>query len=87
MPVALQISLYPLRQMDIIEPINSFIEIFKTHGLETHVGSMSTLVYGDDDKVFRALQEAYKKATEFGEIVVVATLSNACPLPLKFDIS
>ncbi len=86
MPVALQVSLYPLRQMDIIEPIDSFIEIFKSYGLETHVGSMSTLVYGDDDKVFKALQEAYKKATEFGEIVVVATLSNACPLPLRFDI-
>ncbi len=86
MAVALQVSLYPLRQMDIIEPINSVIEIFKAHGLETHVGSMSTLVYGDDDKVFKALQSAYEKAAEFGEFVMVATLSNACPLPLKFDI-
>ncbi len=86
MAVALQVSLYPLRQMDIIEPINSVIEIFRSHGLETHVGSMSTLVYGDDEKVFKALQEAYAKASEFGEFVMVATLSNACPLPLKFDI-
>jgi len=86
MAVALQVSLYPLRQMDIIEPINSVIEIFKSYGLETHVGSMSTLVYGDDDKVFKALQDAYRKATEFGEVVLVATFSNACPLPLKFDI-
>ncbi|CUS76537.1 YKOF-related Family [Candidatus Kryptonium thompsonii] len=86
MAVALQISLYPLRQMDIIEPIDKVIDVFKSYGLETHVGSMSTLVYGDDEKVFKALQEAYAKASEFGEFVMVATLSNACPLPLKFDI-
>lgn len=86
MAVALQVSLYPLRQMDIIEPIDKVIEIFKSYGLETHVGSMSTLVYGEDEKVFKALQDAYKKASEFGEFVMVATFSNACPLPLKFDI-
>ncbi|CUU03550.1 YKOF-related Family [Candidatus Thermokryptus mobilis] len=86
MAVALQISLYPLRQMDIVEPINTVIEIFKRHGLETQVGSMSTLVYGEEEKVFEALSEAYKKATEFGEVVLVATFSNACPMPLRFDI-
>lgn len=86
MSVAIQISLYPLRQMDIIEPINSVIEIFKSYGLETHVGSMSTLIYGEDEQVFKALQDAYKKAAEFGEFVMVVTFSNACPLPLRFDV-
>ncbi len=86
MAVAVQLSLYPLRQMDIVEPINTVIEIFKSYGLETQVGSMSTLVYGEEEKVFEALREAYKKATEFGEVVLVATFSNACPMPLRFDI-
>ena len=83
MPVAIQISLYPLKQENIAEPINTIIEIFKSHNLETHTGSMSTLVYGDTDEVFKALKEAYEKATQFGETVMVVTLSNACPMPPK----
>ena len=27
--------------------IDKVIDVFKSYGLETHVGSMSTLVYGD----------------------------------------
>lgn len=86
MSVAIQVSLYPLRQVDIVEPINSVIDIFRTHGLETRVGSMSTLVYGEDEQVFKALREAYRRASEFGDFVMVVTFSNACPLPLRFDI-
>jgi hypothetical protein len=42
---------------------------------------MSTLVWGDDEDVFPALMEAFRKAAAVGDTVMVITLSNACPRP------
>jgi len=53
--------------------------IFRQHGLDVTSGSMSTLVSGDDESVFAALQEAFRSAASDGEIDMVATISNACP--------
>jgi uncharacterized protein YqgV (UPF0045/DUF77 family) len=86
MSVAVQVSLYPLKRMEISEPISAVIDVFKSYGLEVHIGSMSTLVYGDEERVFQALKDAYLKAAGYGETVMVVTLSNASPLPLRFDI-
>jgi tRNA-Thr(GGU) m(6)t(6)A37 methyltransferase TsaA len=58
--------------------------IFHDHGLDVTPGPMSTLVSGDDESVFAALQEAFRSAARDGETVMVATFSNACPLPAHF---
>jgi hypothetical protein len=41
---------------------------------------MSTLVTGDAEVVFAALQEAFAKAAALGHVVMTVTLSNACPV-------
>jgi uncharacterized protein YqgV (UPF0045/DUF77 family) len=76
-----QISLYPLRQASIGPPIREAVRVFRQHGLETRIGEMSTLVWGEEQAVFAALQEAFHQTTEYGDAVMVVTLSNACPEP------
>lgn len=80
-PISAQISLYPLGQEDIATPIQEVIAVFAEHGLSHRVGSMSTLVWGDDEALFAALREAFARATGHGGAVMVITVSNACPLP------
>ena len=76
-----QVSIYPLKQPKIGPIIEETRAIFKRHGLDIHPGSMSTVVSGEFDTLFAALQEAYRTATEGGQAVMVITLSNACPGP------
>ena len=77
--VTAQVSLYPLRQVSIGPAIHEAMRVFREHGLETHMGVMSTVVWGEEQAVFAALQEAFHRATERGDAVMVITLSNACP--------
>jgi uncharacterized protein YqgV (UPF0045/DUF77 family) len=81
MSIAAQISLYPLRQASIGPPIREAMRVFREHGLGTRMGEMSTLVWGEEQAVFNALQEAFHRAAERGDAVMVVTLSNACPSP------
>jgi uncharacterized protein YqgV (UPF0045/DUF77 family) len=80
---AAQVGLYPLRQTRLSPAIDAALELFRAHGLDVTVGAMSTLVSGGDDAVFAALQEAFRRAAEAGDVVMVVTFSNACPLPPK----
>jgi hypothetical protein len=41
---------------------------------------MSTLVVGSDDDVFDGLKQAFREAADRGQVVLVATLSNACAI-------
>jgi uncharacterized protein YqgV (UPF0045/DUF77 family) len=79
--VSAQVSLYPLRQDRLSPVIDEAIKIFKNRGIEVELGPMSTLLTGDDQMIFEALTEAFRKGAEMGEIVMVVTLSNACPVP------
>ena len=41
---------------------------------------MSTTVTGEASTVFRALEEAFVQAGVSGRVVMVVTVSNACPV-------
>jgi tRNA-Thr(GGU) m(6)t(6)A37 methyltransferase TsaA len=43
---------------------------------------MSILISGDDESVFAALQEVFCTAASDGEVAMVATFSNACPVSI-----
>jgi uncharacterized protein YqgV (UPF0045/DUF77 family) len=77
--IAAQVSLYPLRQESLSPAIDDALEIFREHGLHVEAGSMSSLIVGDDAALFAALQEAFCRAAGQGQVVMVATFSNACP--------
>jgi len=76
-----QVSLYPLRQVSIGTPVREAVRVFHDHNLKTRMGAMSTLVWGEEQEVFAALQEAFHRAAEHGDVVMTVTLSNACPSP------
>jgi len=80
--ITAQVSLYPLRQVSIEPAIREAVRVFRQHGVETRIGEMSTLVWGEEEEeVFAALQEAFHRAAERGDTVMIVTLSNACPSP------
>jgi tRNA-Thr(GGU) m(6)t(6)A37 methyltransferase TsaA len=78
-----QVSLYPLRQQTLSPAIDEALQIFRAHALDVEPGAMSTLISGDDVAVFAALQEALRHVAEQGQVVMVVTFSNACPVPSK----
>ncbi len=78
--ISAQISLYPLRGARLSPIIEQALETFKERGLTVSPGAMSSLVSGDDEALFAALKEVFKKSSDGGDIVMVITLSNACPV-------
>ena len=83
--ISAQLSLYPLAQEDLLPAIRAVWSALERRGLPYEVGSMSTLTWGDDATLFAALREAFLAATEHGPAVLVATLSNACPVPRRME--
>jgi uncharacterized protein YqgV (UPF0045/DUF77 family) len=79
--ITAQVSFYPLRQDKLSPSIEAAAEAFDAHGIERETGPMSTLMWGEDDKVFAALHEAFLKVTEVGEAVMTVTISNTCLWP------
>lgn len=81
MGISAQVSLYPLGQASLSPAIDEALCIFREHGLAVDPGAMSTVIAGESAAVFEALQQAFCRAAERGQVVMVATLSNACPVP------
>jgi uncharacterized protein YqgV (UPF0045/DUF77 family) len=80
MTISAQISIYPLRQERLSPAIQAVSRALAGAGLQPEVGPMSTLVTGEADIVFAALQEAFVQAAATGHVVLTVTLSNACPV-------
>ncbi|MFO7917318.1 MAG: YkoF family thiamine/hydroxymethylpyrimidine-binding protein [Anaerolineae bacterium] len=79
--ISAQISLYPLGQEDYGSPVHEVLDVLSERRLPYRMGSMSTVVWGDAEEVFAALQEAFARVTGSGLAVMTITVSNACPLP------
>lgn len=80
MLIAAQVSLYPLHRESLSPAIDTAVSIFKEHGLEVVEGTMSTQVYGEDRPIFNALQDTFKAGASQGDVVMVVTFSNGCPV-------
>jgi|YelNatPaOPRAMG01_1025707.scaffolds.fasta_scaffold512096_2 uncharacterized protein YqgV (UPF0045/DUF77 family) len=81
MAMSAQFSLYPLRQSELGPAIEEALAVLKERGLKVERGPMSSMVWGEDELVFSALQEAFMKSARRGAVVWILTLSNACPIP------
>jgi uncharacterized protein YqgV (UPF0045/DUF77 family) len=79
MTVSAQVAIYPLRQDRLTPAITAVRDALSAAGLEPAVGPMSTTVTGQAPAVFRALEEAFAQAGALGHVVMVVTVSNACP--------
>lgn len=79
--ISIQVSLYPLRQSRVSPSIAKALEVFRERGLEIRPGTMSTVISGDLDSVLDGLKDSFKSASALGDVVMVASISNCCPLP------
>jgi uncharacterized protein YqgV (UPF0045/DUF77 family) len=79
--ISAQVSLYPLGLDDLSPTIDEVLWILREYGLDVNPGLMSSLIAGDDKTVFTALQAAFRHVASQGQVVMVVTFSNACPLP------
>jgi uncharacterized protein YqgV (UPF0045/DUF77 family) len=77
--IVAQVSVYPLREPHLSPATDEVVRVLQDYADSVSPGVMSTLVAGDGDKIFAALQEAWGLVAAHGEVVMVVTLSNACP--------
>jgi len=42
---------------------------------------MSTLILGEVNQIWKALEKVFSEAYGHGEVVMIVTMSNACPEP------
>lgn len=55
-----QVSIYPLRQPSLSSMIDTVIQVFQEHG-DVQPGSMSSLLTGDDERIFAAQRDAFAR--------------------------
>jgi uncharacterized protein YqgV (UPF0045/DUF77 family) len=75
-----QIAIYPLRQARLSPAVQAVGDALRTAGLQPEMGPMSTLVTGEVERLFEALQAAFIRAATEGPVILTVTLSNACPI-------
>ncbi|MDI6861535.1 MAG: YkoF family thiamine/hydroxymethylpyrimidine-binding protein [Caldisericia bacterium] len=76
--IGAQISIYPLKEKTITETLNIFWEELNSRGIQYEVNSFATIIWMEEDELFKFLNDAYKKLRE-KSIVMVITISNVCP--------
>ena len=79
MNIQAEISLYPLRTDHIGNIISRFAEELRVNGLKPETGAMSTIVKGECQKVFSAVERAFAVCGNQTDIVLIFKASNACP--------
>jgi uncharacterized protein YqgV (UPF0045/DUF77 family) len=80
MMTSAQIAIYPLRQPRLSPAVEAVGDALRGAGLQPEVGPMSTVVTGEAEQLFAALQTAFVHAAAQGPVVLTITLSNACPI-------
>jgi uncharacterized protein YqgV (UPF0045/DUF77 family) len=80
MVIAAQVAVYPLRQERLTPAIEAFGQALRESGLTVTVGSMSTVITGEADRVFDGLHAGFLRAAAAGHVVMTVTVSNACPV-------
>jgi len=78
--VSAQVAIYPLRQERLAPAVVAVRDALSAAGLDPAVGAMSTTVTGEATAVFGALEQAFVAAGALGHVVMVVTVSNACPI-------
>lgn len=73
-----QIALYPLDSLDSTEVIRQVLEQMDWQEVTVDVGSMSTVVRGEETFVWEKLRQLYALADASGRFAMSVLLSNHC---------
>jgi uncharacterized protein YqgV (UPF0045/DUF77 family) len=79
MTLTAQFALYPLRAARLTPVLTQALAAARATGVTVESGPMSSALAGTGEQVFAALQSAFAAAAASGDVVLVATVSNACP--------
>ena len=79
--ISAQVSLYPLRQLDLEPAISKALQTYRARGLDVTPGTMSSVIVGERDAVLDALKASFLAVDPLGDVVMVASISNCCPVP------
>jgi len=80
MQISPQISLYPLKQEKLSPTTETACKIQEENELDLKKGERSTVVRGEAEKVFAAINEVFLRSAEKGPLSMVVTFYNACPI-------
>ncbi len=80
--ISVQVSVYAL-DGNVREAVHCYLDALDTTGVDRDTGTMSTVVWGEADKVWPALQAAYTAVATKHKVVVNTAMSNAAPLPAR----
>jgi uncharacterized protein YqgV (UPF0045/DUF77 family) len=80
MIISAELSLYPLGINNFGLPVNTFIDELKKFNIEVQPGSMSTLVIGNSDEIFKAIHAAFEAVSHDTNVALITKISNACPI-------
>jgi len=80
MNVQAEVSLCPLRTAALGQGVESFVACLRRYGLDVEVGPMSTRVAGECMQLYAALGESFAAAAGDHQVVLIAKISNACPV-------
>jgi len=76
--ITTQFSLYPLRTQHLGPVLDAAMTAIRETGGTCQVGLMSTVMEGTEEELFAALRAAFAAAAAHGDVVLVASVSNAC---------
>ena len=79
MTIQVEVSLYPLKTVDPAPIIDAFCRVLEQDGHEMKLGSMSTRINGESERVFTSLQKAFEHIAKDHKVVMMVKCSNACP--------
>ena len=79
MPLTAQFALYPLRAVRLTPILEEALDAARAAGAAVELGTMSSTLVGTEEQVFAALRAAFAAAATKGDVVLVTTVSNACP--------
>ncbi|MDI3481065.1 MAG: hypothetical protein PWQ97_720 [Tepidanaerobacteraceae bacterium] len=71
-----QVSLYPLGTKDYEKIVLEAVKNLPQEGVEVDLTPMSTLLRGEDDKVWEAVKAIYKTGKHFGDMAMVITVAH-----------
>lgn len=81
MELTAQFALYPLREARLTPVLEDALAAARATGAVVEPGAMTTMIAGTEEQVFAALKSAFESAAASGDVVLVTTVSNACPRP------
>jgi len=76
-----ELNFYPLGSDAVGERVKLFVDGLSVPGIAVYPGPMSTMIAGEDVKVFQVVHQCFSMSAQAGSVVLCARFSNACPVP------